>query len=115
MLKFCQFHDAICIVLNRTRIFMFAIQIDIVVVDEQKGETIEGVDIETMMKPFYGDINLRTSQQRVCMELLKGRHDQSAAKPRYDVFYAAPCGFGKSLCFVAMATLFRGITVCCLS
>ena len=91
-------------------------QIDIVIVEEriiERSDVVNGgVDIEAIIKPFYGDVNLRAAQQRVCMELLKGRHGQSAAKQRYDVFYSAPCGFGKSLCFVALATLFRGITVC---
>lgn len=72
--------------------------------------------IEEQLKQHYGDVNLRTSQHRLCYELLKGRHAEfeieQATKPRYDVFYSAPCGFGKSLCFVAAATILKRITVC---
>ena len=96
---------------KQIRILIFIIQIDIAMVEEHEYETLEGLDIKAMIKPFYDDVNLRTSQHRVCMELLKGRSIQLAATLRYDVFYSAPCGFGKSLCFVAMATLLQGITV----
>lgn len=81
--------------------------------EENKYEKMGGLDIEARLKPFYNDIDLRASQQRVCMELLKGRHAHSATlESRCDVFFSAPCGFGKSLCFVAMATILGGITVC---
>ena len=78
---------------------------------EQKCQKFEILDIGERIKPFYGDVNLRASQRRVCMELLNGRHTQSTALPRYDVFFSAPCGFGKSLSFVATAIILGGITV----
>ena len=70
--------------------------------------------LEEQLKQHYGDVKLRTSQHRLCYELLKGRHAEfdPASERRYDVFYSAPCGFGKSLCFVAAATMLKGITVC---
>jgi superfamily II DNA helicase RecQ len=87
---------------------------DIVLVEEQSAvcQTIEGLNIEARVKEIYGDVYLRTSQYRVCMELLSGRHAQTTtAFKRHDVFFSAPCGFGKSLSFVAAATMLGGITV----
>jgi hypothetical protein len=46
------------------------------------------------------------------MEVLKGRHSISEGPKRNDIFVAAPCGFGKSLCFVISVYALGGITVC---
>ena len=92
--------------------FTFKSKIDIVLVDEHKCQKLDGLDFEAQLEPFYGKIKMRLSQQKVCQELLKGRHAQLATSDiRNDVFYSAPCGYGKSLSFVAVASILGGITV----
>lgn len=81
--------------------------------DEEQNVVCDKLDeLKQIIAKFY-PFDLHTSQYMVCMELLKGRHYLSQGKMRFDVFFAAPCGFGKSLCFVAVAYALKGITVCC--
>jgi superfamily II DNA helicase RecQ len=87
-------------------------KIDIILAEEHQFPRFEGLSIDARLEPFYGNIKIHTSQQRVCLELLNGRYAQSSkSELRHDVFFSAPCGFGKSLSFVAVATILGGITV----
>lgn len=87
-------------------------KIDIILAEEHQFPRFEGLNIDARLESFYGNIKIHSSQQRVCLELLNGRYTQSSkSELRHDVFFSAPCGFGKSLSFVAVATILGGITV----
>jgi hypothetical protein len=85
--------------------------VDIVVVDDSP-ETAFYVDASLeQIKARFCDFGFRLSQYKVCIELLKGRHHSSPGIVRHDVFFSAPCGFGKSLCFAVATCALGGITV----
>lgn len=87
------------------------VQIDIVVLDEDpEKKCIVDSSLECIKSQFYS-FGFRSCQYQVCMELLKGRHHSSPGMMRHDVFFSAPCGYGKSLCFVVAAYALGGLTV----
>lgn len=87
-------------------------QIDVRVLDDDMNtKFIIDSSLEHIKSQFYKDIHFNSSQYQVCLELLKGRHPASKGKKRYNIFFSAPCGFGKSLCFVVAAYALGGITV----
>ena len=71
-------------------------------------------DLDEIRAKFY-DSPFRSPQFRVCKEILNGRYlcgaSPSSSEVRDDIFFVAPCGFGKSLCFVVAAHALGGITV----
>lgn len=84
--------------------------IDIVHDDQTPADQV----LDGIRAKFY-DSPFRSPQYRVCKEILNGRHECGAypvsIEIRDDIFFVAPCGFGKSLCFVVAANALRGITV----
>jgi hypothetical protein len=68
-------------------------------------------DLKAILKKINYAMDLRVLQCKVCMEVLKGRHSSFKGTKRNDIFVSAPCGFGKSLCFILSAYALGGITV----
>ena len=101
------------LVQNILQPFLPCIQkIDVRVLDDDVNKTFMiDSSLERIKSQFYKDIGFNSSQYQVCLELLKGRHPASKGKKRHDIFFSAPCGFGKSLCFVVAAYALGGITV----
>lgn len=85
--------------------------IDVFIFDDDMGKKFQVNHILENIKNRFYKVDFHSSQYHVCLEVLKGRHPASEGKMRNDVFFSAPCGFGKSLCFVVAAYALGGITV----
>jgi hypothetical protein len=85
-------------------------QIDVFVVHDTYKKIQVDPLLENIKSQFF-NFGFHSSQYQVCMELLKGRNPASNEKRRNDVFFSAPCGCGKSLCFVVSAYALGGVTV----
>jgi hypothetical protein len=96
-------------------------KIEVFVVDDDTNKKLQVNELLENVKSQFYNFGFRSSQYQVCMELLKGRHPRIEGKMRSDVFFSAPCGFGKSLCFVVSAYTLGRITVsfvpseCCMT